>query len=166
MYGCLFSIWSCIFFVSNFYWNTTAYNVSLFSLSPVVVWLHLMLVFCLRSFIQSLQNSGILDTLLLDLYWWARFSDFDMNCLVLWYFLHVNLSILAPHLWQLCFGNREKTCYPITSPAPYIGRIGFCCGWIKCTIWKGFSPAWKACGELAFGSWLPSIWTIFKYFPN
>lgn len=67
---------------------------------------------------------------------------------------------------QLCFRNREKAFSSITSTTPYIGRSCFCCGWVECTIWKGFSYTWKTTCELALVSWLSSIWTILQYFPH
>ena len=71
-----------------------------------------------------------------------------------------------PFTVQLCLRNGEKASHSITSAMSYIGRAGFCCGWNKRTLWEGFSCTWKASCELVVGHWLPSIWTILKYFPS
>jgi len=88
----------------------------------------------------------ILGFLVSCLFSLAKF-DITLHCLV----------------WQLCFRNTEKACHPISSTTSYIGWYCLSGGWFKCTICEGFSCTWKTYCELALGSRLSSIWTIFKY---
>lgn len=139
--GCISSMSGCIY-VSHICWSCF-WSLLLSFAVYFKQWLHLMLI------------SGIWVILT---WWW--------NASLKWFFIKYHTPVTCLYFGQLRLRDREKACWPLTSAAPYISWASFCCGWIKCPIWEGFSCTWKASCQLAMGNWLSSIWTILEYFPN